>query len=95
VINELVQNAMEHGLGLGSDGRVVVELVDDGERVSIHVTDNGTGLPEGFDLETDAHLGLRIVQSMVERDLRGRFALQSGDGTRAVVQFDKSLVGGD
>ncbi len=96
VINELVQNAIEHGIGVGSNGgRVGVELVDDGERVSIRVTDNGTGLPEGFDLETDAHLGLRIVRSMVERDLRGRFELTSGNGTRAVVQFDKSLVGGN
>ena len=95
VINELVQNAIEHGFSGADEGRVVVELVDDGERVSIRVVDNGAGLPEGFDLDTDAHLGLRIVRSMVERDLRGRFELQSTDGTRAVVQFDKSMVGGN
>jgi len=97
VINELVQNAIEHGIGVeGAGGGIVVELGDDGERVSIRVTDDGTGLPEGFSLETDAHLGLRIVQSMVERDLRGRFELTSGShGTRAVVQFDKSQVGGN
>ncbi|NLD73843.1 MAG: hypothetical protein GX649_14160 [Chloroflexi bacterium] len=95
VINELVQNAIEHGFAGVDEGRVVVEFVDDGERVSIRVIDNGTGLPEGFDLDTDAHLGLRIVRSMVERDLRGQFELRSADGTHAVVQFDKSMVGGN
>ena len=37
--------------------------------MSIIVTDDGEGLPEGFDLDTSSNLGLRIVRSMVERDL--------------------------
>ncbi len=94
VINELVQNAIEHGLAEREEGSVEVELVDNGDSVDIHVVDNGEGLPEGFDLSTDANLGLRIVRSMVERDLRGQFELCSTDGTRATVRFDKSLVGG-
>jgi len=94
VINELVQNAIEHGIAEREEGSVEVELVDHGDGVDIHVTDNGAGLPKGFDLSTDANLGLRIVRSMVERDLRGQFELSSDDGTRATVRFEKSVVGG-
>jgi len=94
VINELVQNAIEHGIGDREEGTVEVELVDHGDCVDIHVLDNGEGLPEGFDLSTDANLGLRIVRSMVERDLRGQFELSSAGGTRATVRFEKSVVGG-
>ena len=93
VINELVQNAIEHGLTDRQSGTVQIELVDLGERVSIIVSDDGEGLPGDFDLDSHSNLGLRIARSMVERDLRGQFDLRSspGDGTRARVHFDKSV----
>jgi len=94
VINELVQNAIEHGIAENSQGQVEVEFVDHGDRVSIVVADDGQGLPDGFDLEADSNLGLSIVKSMVERDLRGDFELGSGDGTRAIVRFSKPTLGG-
>ena len=95
VINELVQNAIEHGMAHREEGFVDVELVDRGEEVNIVVTDNGEGLPTGFALESSANLGLRIVRSMVERDLKGQFELRGdGYGTRAVVHFCKSALGG-
>ena len=94
VINELVQNALEHGLGHRDQGVVDVELVDLGDQVQILVSDNGEGLPEGFQLSTSSNLGLRIVCNLVERDLRGKFDLLSKAGTRAVVIFAKSVLGG-
>jgi two-component system, sensor histidine kinase PdtaS len=94
VINELVQNALEHGLEHRDQGIVGVELVDLGDKVKIIVSDNGKGLPEGFDLSTSSNLGLRIVRSLVERDLSGTFDLQSDAGTRAIVIFAKTVLGG-
>ena len=91
VINELVQNAIEHGMGTRDSGMVGVTLTDLGEQVGICVADDGIGLPAGFELNAHANLGLRIVESMVTRDLRGQFDLSSvaGHGTRADVRFDK------
>jgi len=63
--------------------------------VTILVTDDGEGLPQGFDLATNSNLGLRIVRSMVERDLRGTFDLVSNHLTQAVIHFDKSVLGGE
>jgi two-component sensor histidine kinase len=95
VINELVQNAIQHGMERREEGWVEVELVDQGDQVTIMVTDNGEGLPEGFDLTTNSNLGLRIVRSMVERDLRGTFDLVGNHLTQAIIRFDKSVLGGD
>ncbi len=91
IINELVQNAIEHGMAEKSQGRIAVKLVDEGGSVRMIVEDDGQGLGEGFELETQANLGLTLVQSMVVRDLRGRFTLESASqgGTRATVVFDK------
>ena len=94
IINELVQNAIEHGLANRDHGRVEIELLDLGQSVSLSVADDGEGLPHTFDLEADANLGLKIVRSMVERDLRGEFELlgSPGDGTRATALFDKLIA---
>jgi len=91
VINELVQNAIEHGMAHSDEGSVEVELVDHGEEVTLVVADDGQGLPTDFDLERDSNLGLRIVRSMVERDLAGELKLTSTFGTRATIRFAKSI----
>lgn len=99
VINELVQNALEHGYDRRDQGLITVTLTDDGERVTILVEDDGEGLPEGFNVATDGSLGLRIVQTLVEADLKGRFVLESvgssDQGVRATVTFPKSTLGGE
>lgn len=90
IINELIQNAIEHGMMDRDVGSVEVEFVDRGERVTLVVSDSGRGLASEFDLQRDAHLGLQMVQRMVERDLGGKFKLISTGGTRATIEFDKS-----
>jgi len=95
LINELVQNAIEHGMTQKTQGHIDVTLVDGGDQVTIAVADDGQGLPEGFDLATNANLGLTIVNNVVRRDLRGEFSLTSNVGTVATVRFNKSMLGGD
>jgi two-component sensor histidine kinase len=88
VITELCQNAVEHGLADATgEVRVVPEVTDGWLRVAI--TDNGRGMPEGFDWHTSRSLGLSIVSTLVA-ELEGRFELgpnPDGPGTRAVVDI--------
>ena len=89
VLTELVQNAVEHACP-GPDGghvEVVALRTDDG--LQVEVVDDGTGLPEGFDLAAGPRLGLKIVRTLVEGELRGRLALGAGPagvGTSARVE---------
>ncbi|MFL5734792.1 MAG: GAF domain-containing protein [Chloroflexia bacterium] len=53
--------------------------------VNIEVADNGTGLPEGFDPQVNANLGLNIVRTMVVGDLRGDFSIRPGKGRKGTV----------
>jgi two-component sensor histidine kinase len=55
VINELVQNAIEHGMARRDEGHVQVELVDRGDRVTIIVADDGEDC-QGFELDTSSSL---------------------------------------
>jgi two-component sensor histidine kinase len=94
IVNELLQNALEHGFTPLEGGDVLVELHDGADMVTLRISDSGKGLPDGFDLERDSHLGLTIVQTLVKDDLRGRFELRDGDGVQAIVTFPKIPLGG-
>ena len=64
----------------------------------ITVTDNGRGLPEDFQLEQTRSLGLQIVRTLVESDLKGKLELCNGvngdEGLSVNITFPKTIVGG-
>ncbi len=95
VINELLQNALEHGYDRQEGGTVTVHLQDDGEQIVIAVDDDGVGLPAEFDLAHTSSLGLQIVKTLAQGDLKGSFELRSRDkGVSAIVTFPKHAQGG-
>jgi two-component sensor histidine kinase len=95
VINELLQNALEHGYERQEGGTVTVNLMDDGDQITISVDDDGVGLPEEFDLAQTGSLGLQIVSTLAQGDLKGTFELRDRDkGVSAVVTFPKHSQGG-
>ena len=67
VLAELVTNAVEHGLE-ERDGTVTVRAQRDGERLEVHVIDDGVGIEPGTVM---TGLGTRIVQTLVRGELRG------------------------
>jgi two-component sensor histidine kinase len=92
VLTELLQNALQHGLGPGNGrGPALLEVLSirDNERLSVTVADNGSGLPDGFDPEATTSLGLQIVRTLVIGELGGRLRMtpRPGGGTEAVVDF--------
>ena len=95
VINELLQNAVEHGYEGREGGTISVELEDEGDHVRIVIADDGEGLPPDFDLGKTANLGLQIVQTLVQDDLQGAFEIEGHDGVRAVVRFPKKVLEGE
>ncbi|MFQ5613420.1 MAG: GAF domain-containing protein [Anaerolineae bacterium] len=88
IANELLQNALEHGLAGQKASRVEIHLAAGSQMLCLTVTDNGRGLPADFNLERDCNLGLEIVQTMVREDMKGAFTLgpASGRGTLARVE---------
>lgn len=87
VITELIHNSLEHGLESEGD-QLRVEVTNDGATVTVKVIDNGIGLPEGFTYEGSSNLGLQIVRTLTENELKGQIKLtRSGNETQAVLTF--------
>jgi two-component sensor histidine kinase len=87
VITELIYNSLEHGLeSEGSKLDIDIKRAD--KLVTVTITDDGVGLPEGFSLSESANLGLQIVRTLTENELRGKLTLTSdGNETRAELVF--------
>ena len=83
VLNELVTNAVEHGLA-DRDGHIAVSVVRNGDELDLVVTDDGVGIGQGG---PGTGLGTHIVQTMVESDLLGTitWSPREGGGTEVRV----------
>jgi two-component sensor histidine kinase len=94
IITELLQNVVEHAYpepaespdGEDDDsvvtGEVVILLANDTRRLTVHVVDDGAGLPPGFTLDSSSGLGLSIVKTLVETELGGTIEMRESDRER-------------
>ncbi len=84
ILVELFQNAVEHAFP-ARGGTVTATFTRNGETLEVEVRDDGVGLPEGFSLEESKSLGLQIVRTLVDSELRGKLRVEGGDGTCVAV----------
>ncbi len=93
IVNELVTNALKYAF---PDDRAVRDAA--GDRIVVHlgrsdadlmltVADNGVGLSPGFDWRAAKSLGMVLVKTLGEHQLRGRYAVSGDDGVRFTLTF--------
>ncbi len=98
IINELIQNALEHGFEQAKEGLIQVNLEDSGDEVIIRVVDNGDGVPDSFQMDQADSLGLHIVKILVEGDLQGQIQLENGIDSKGLcikIIFSKTIFRGE
>ena len=84
IVNELVTNAIKHGRG-----HITVTLAPSATGHALSVSNDGAGLPEGFDPTASKGLGMTLVSSLVAQ-ICGTLKIDRGDnndGTRFTVLF--------
>jgi len=87
VVTELIHNALEHGLAESGNHLTITAARSDSD-AQIVVFDDGVGLPEGFSLAQSSNLGLQIVRTLTENELRGNIDLvRTSGGTEARLSF--------
>lgn len=96
ILNELLQNTIEHAFEGRASGLLEVRFVEERLCYRLSIIDDGVGLPEGFSLTAMREsLGLKIIKTMAEADLQGKFTLENREqgGTIAVVTIPKEGSG--
>jgi len=88
ILNELVVNSIKHAFTFGVGGCLVIAAEKDAEGyLDLSVSDDGIGLPPGFELGQGAGMGLYLSKGLAENQLGGAFRLESGQGLRVSIRF--------
>ncbi|MBF0466550.1 MAG: hypothetical protein HQK88_16240 [Nitrospirae bacterium] len=90
IINELLTNSLKHAFKDKRDCcEIKISLRVFEDNFILTITDNGSGIPEGTDIEKSKTLGLNIVSILV-RQLKGTIELNRTNGTTVTIVFKKS-----
>ncbi len=90
ILNELVTNSLKYAFPETNSGVVTVSLHSHGTGcITLHVADNGIGLPPGFDWRQSQSLGLRIVDILTTQ-LNGTLDCSTEGGTLFTLRFPRA-----
>lgn len=92
ILTELVTNTMEHAFVGRATGRVQVVLALVEEVPVLSVSDDGVGLPAGFDISAPASMGLQLASALAIQ-LGGRLQARSEQGAQFVAAMPRLLGG--
>jgi len=89
ILNELITNALKYAFRPEEAGEIRIKLsCPNNETAYLSISDNGCGLPDGYDLNSTKSFGMGLVRGLVVDDLDGEFRLINKNGTMIKINFE-------
>ncbi|HII98701.1 MAG TPA: PAS domain S-box protein [Methanoregula sp.] len=95
VVNEILSNAYKHAFIGRKHGKIEVSAVQEDGHIGITIHDNGVGLPENFEFHRENSLGLKLIRTLVQHQLRGTIRFENRNGTEIRIQFPLAIEEGN
>ena len=90
--NELILNSCRHAFAEGGGGSISIALSrKDADEVRLLYSDDGPGLPEGYDLRRQGSMGTQTLLALGEMQLKGRVDFPAGSGFSCELRFTADL----
>jgi PAS domain S-box-containing protein len=83
IVNELVSNCLKYAFKGRETGKIFLRVEKKGDELEIEVADNGVGLPDNFDIETNESLGVYLVQALTDQ-LDGALVVDNKQSDKAL-----------
>lgn len=93
IVNELISNALKHGLRDRTLGTIAVRFARAADRLRLAVSDDGIGLPPGFAIEKATSMGLQLVRTLAKQ-LGADLTTRSDNGATFELVFPGATDGG-
>lgn len=85
VVNEIIQNAIDHAFTGKEEGFINIEIEKDNEFSRIRVSDNGIGMNLA---KREDNMGFLIIDSLVKDKLKGKIEIKSKINKGTTVEFN-------
>lgn len=90
LINECIVNCYKHAFNGRDDGEIKISAKRDNSTVHVLISDNGSGLPDDFDMSSQGTLGLTLIRTLVSQ-LKGEGDYRRGTENGTVFELQFSL----
>ena len=90
MVSEILINAHKHAFNLRKEGTVSIDCKRNDDSLLLKVSDNGSGIPEDFDITQSNSLGMIIVQNFTEQ-MNADLTIDS-DGTGSRFMFEIPII---
>ena len=87
ILNEAITNSIKYAFPDGRNGVISISLSKtDLHHYLLTISDNGIGMPAGFDNKKPGSLGMSLMKGLSE-DLDGNFSIENNNGTAIKISF--------
>jgi PAS domain S-box-containing protein len=86
-VNEILSNAYKHAFNGRKQGTIEISAVLVNGQIRITISDDGIGLPDHFDIRDTNRLGIKLVSTLVQNQLKGMLTFESRNGTTICIEF--------
>ncbi len=88
ILNELLSNCYKHAFPGNREGTIFIRFFTRDGKYCLDVEDDGNGLPDGFNMESQETLGMTIIQSLAEQlDTKAEISGEYRKGARCRIVF--------
>ncbi|MEN4760738.1 histidine kinase dimerization/phosphoacceptor domain -containing protein [Chryseobacterium sp. C39-AII1] len=90
IINEAVINTTKYAFPDDKKGEVIVSFKNtENDNYELIISDNGVGLPAGFDMDATESLGMNLMRGLTDQ-LDGNFSIENNNGLKITITFRKN-----
>jgi PAS domain S-box-containing protein len=93
VVNEILSNAYKHAFTGKKQGKIIISARMANDLIKITVRDDGVGLPDNFDISLSKSLGLKLIRTLVQHQLKGKLMVESQNGAEIGIEFPSIITG--
>ena len=88
IIHELITNSIKYAWPEKVDKRIDIEFFRSDDLIQFTYKDNGIGLDQGFVLERAESFGMKLIESLVTRQLEGDVTMFNDSGSNVIIVFN-------
>lgn len=91
-VNEIITNAIQHAFPNNRRGVIQIKLSQDNKgNVQLNIGDSGIGMNKDIDPQKSESLGLQIIGSLIDKQVKGTYTVVIGVGTTYMITFKNNL----